>query len=169
MKKEFLECGKVCSPHGVRGALKIEPWCDTPRVLAEQKRIFLAESNGTYRELKVKSASQSSGFVLMSLFGIETREEAQAMKNVILYLHRDDIPLKRGAALIADMIDLPVIDIDTGRVYGTLASVSDGVRAKLYTVKTESGEVILPGVPEFIKEIDIERGIFIHTIPGFFD
>ena len=46
MKKEYLECGKVCSAHGVRGAIKVEHWCDAPRVLASQKRVFFAEKDG---------------------------------------------------------------------------------------------------------------------------
>ena len=168
MKKEYLECGKVCSAHGVRGVLKIESWCDEPKVLAKQKRVFFAEVDGVYKEIKVISASVNAKFVLMLLEGIDTRELAQAEKNRILYLHRSDIPLKKGSHLIADMIGLPVINIDTGRIYGTLSEVNDGVQAKLYTVKTDCGEVLLPGIPEFIKEIDTERGIFIRTIPGFF-
>ena len=168
MKKEYLECGKVCSPHGVRGALKIEPWCDSPKVLASQKRIFLAEKDGSYKEVRVISASVSTRFVLMTIEGIDTREAAQAQKNRILYLNRADIPLKKGAVLIADMIGLPVIDVDTGRVYGRLSEVNDGVQAKLYTVSTKTGEVILPGVDEFIKEIDTDKGVFIRPIPGFF-
>lgn len=169
MKIKYLECGKICSAHGVRGAVKVEPWCDSPRVLASQKRVFLRSSDGEYRELRVVAASVSAQFVLMTLDGIASREEAQGYKNTVLYLAREDIPVPKGAALIADMIGLPVIDIDTGRVYGTLKSVDDGVQAKLYTVSTESGEVLLPGVPEFIKEIDTERGVFVRTIPGFFD
>lgn len=169
MKKEYIECGKVCSAHGVRGVMKIEPWCDSPRVLATQKRVFVLCPDGTYAKRDVVSASVSGRFVLMGLLGVDSREAAQAEKNRILYLHRDDIPVKRGAVLIADMIGLPVIDVDTGRVYGTLSDVSDGVCNKLYTVSAESGEVIIPGVSEFIKEIDTERGVFIRTIPGFFD
>ena len=57
MKKEYLECGKVCSAHGVRGGVKVESWCDSPSVLAKQKRIFLAEKDGSYREAQVLSAS----------------------------------------------------------------------------------------------------------------
>ena len=169
MKKEYLECGKVCSAHGVRGALKIEHWCDSPRVLANQKRVFFEEADGSYKELAVISASVSGNFVLMSLDKISTREDAQAEKNRVIYLHRSDIPVKRGAVLIADMIGLPVINIDTGRVYGTLSEVNDGVQYKLYTVKTESGDVLLPGINEFVKEIDTERGVFIRPIPGFFN
>ena len=91
------------------------------------------------------------------------------IKNTVLYLHRDDIPVPKGAMLIADMIGLPVVDFDTGRVYGEISDVRDGVRYKLYTVKTDSGDVILPGVDEFIKEITEERGLLVQPIPGFFD
>ena len=137
-------------------------------MLASQKRVFIELGEGVYEKRDVISASVSGRFVLMDI-GIASREAAQAEKNRILYLHRDDIPLKNGAVLIADMIGLPVIDVDTGRVYGTLSDVSDGVRNKLYTVASENGEVIIPGVPEFIKEINTERGVFIRTIPGLFD
>ena len=167
MKKEFLECGKICSAHGVRGAVKVEPWCDSPKVLASQKRVFIFEG-GIYRQLDVKSASVSAKLVLMTLSGIDTRESAQAYKNTVLYLKREDIPIKKGDVLIADMIDLPVIDVDTGRVYGTILEVNDGVQGKLYTIKTDRGEVIFPGIAQFVKEIDAERGVFIRPIPGFF-
>ena len=80
MKKEFLECGKICSAHGVHGALKVEPWCDSPKVLANQKRIFI-EERGEYVLKNVKSASVSTRFVLMTIEGVDTREDAQAMKN----------------------------------------------------------------------------------------
>lgn len=168
MKKEYLEGGRVCTAHGVRGAVKVEAWCDSPKVLASQKRVFFVDGSGAYREVAVLSASVSNRFVLMQLDGIDTREAAQAEKGRVLYLNRNDIPVAKGAVLIADMIGLPVIDVDSGRVYGTLSEVNDGVQGKLYTVATDSGDVILPGIPEFIKEIDTERGVFVRTIPGFF-
>ena len=67
------------------------------------------------------------------------------------------------------MIGLPVIDCDDGTVYGTLREVSEGVAQKIYVVKTETGDVLIPDVPEFIKKIDTEKGIFIKPISGFFD
>ena len=169
MKKEYLECGMVRSAHGVRGIVNVECWCDSPRVLAKQKRVYILGRDGSYKEIKVVSASPAPDRVLMGLEGVDTREAAQGYKNTVLYLHRDDIPVPKGAMLIADMIGLPVVDFDTGRVYGEISDVRDGVRYKLYTVKTDSGEVILPGVDEFIKEITEERGLLVQPIPGFFD
>ena len=168
MKKEFLECGKVCSAHGIRGCMKIDPWCDTPRDLADKKRVFLADG-GKYKEYAVLSASVSGRTVLMTLEGITSREQVQAMKNTVLYLKREDIVLTDGAVLIADMIGLPLIDAESGKVYGEITEINDGVQGKLYTVKTDTGTVIFPGIPEFVKEIDTERGVFVRTIPGFFD
>lgn len=169
MKKEYLECGIVRSPHGVRGILNVESWCDSPRVLAKQKRVYILGRDGSYKEINVISASPAPDKVLMGLEGVDSREAAQGYKNTVLYLRREDIPVSKGAMLIADMIGLPVVDFDTGKVYGEISDVRDGVRYKLYTVKTDSGEVILPGVDEFIKEITEERGLLVRPIPGFFD
>ena len=168
MKKEFLECGKICSPHGVRGILKVEPWCDSPKVLARLKEIYFKRGE-SYEACAVISASVSTDLVLLGVEGVDSREAAQALKNTVVYAKRADIPVPEGRVLIADMIGLDVIDADSGRVYGTLADVTDGVRHQIYTVKTERGEVLFPAVDEFLEEIDTERGVFIHTIPGFFD
>ena len=168
MKKEYIECGCVRTAHGVRGLVKIESWCDTPKVLAGQKRVFIAEGEGKFKELKVLSASVMGDAVLMGIEGIESREDAFAYRGVTLYLHREDIPVKRGAVLIADIIGLPVIDRNTGRVYGTVKDVTDSPASKLYVIETDSGEVLLPGVKEFVKKIDTESGVYITPIPGFF-
>ena len=168
MKKEFLECGRVVSAHGVKAAFKVESWCDSPKILAKLKRVYFESSSG-YDEREVISASVADRFVIMTVSGVPTREDAQAYKGRVLFARREDIPIPEGRVLIADMIGLDVIDADTGRVYGTLADVTDGVRSQLYTVKTSKGEVLFPAVKEFLEEIDVEKGVFIHTIPGFFD
>ncbi|MBQ8879380.1 MAG: 16S rRNA processing protein RimM [Clostridia bacterium] len=168
MKREYLEAGRICSAHGVRGGLKIEHMCDSASVLAKQKRIFLL-SRGEYVERAVRTASPSGKFVIMTIEGVESREDAIALRGRDVYLHRSDVPVMRGAMLIVDMIGLPVIHAESGARLGTLSDVSDVAGRRIYTVSTESGEVLLPDVPEFIKEIDEERGIRVLPIPGLFD
>ena len=41
MNKNYLECGKIINTHGIKGALKVESWCDSPYILAELERVFL--------------------------------------------------------------------------------------------------------------------------------
>ena len=170
MKKTYLECGKIVAAHGVRGLMKIESWCDSPKVLAMQKRIFLAEGDGCYKEVSVESATLMGELVLMSLSGFSDRESAQAMKNTVIYLKREDIPLKPGAVLLADMISLPVYDAATGVLYGKVKDITDSVASRLLVIETEEGkEVLLPDIKEFVKEISVDRGVFITPIPGFFE
>lgn len=170
MKKEFLECGKIVGAHGVRGLIKVESWCDSPKILSAQKRVFLAEKDGSYKEMKIESASVSKDIVLMSLSGLCDREAAQGMKNTVLYLKREDIPLKRGSYLLADIIGLAVIDFNTGKVIGRVKDITDSPASRLYVIGTDGGnEVLLPGIKEFIKEIKLDEGVFVTPIPGFFD
>ena len=168
MKKEYLEAGRICSAHGVRGGVKIEHMCDSAAVLAKQKRIFLL-LRGEYTERRVQTASPSGKFVLMTLEGIDTREDAIALRGETVYLHRDDIPVGKGAMLIADMIGLPVYHAESGELLGSIADINDVAGRRIYAVATDKGEVLLPDVPEFIKEIDEARGMAVLPIPGFFD
>ena len=169
MKKELLECAKILAPHGVRGVMKLESYCDTPRILAAQKRVFLAAKDGTYKEAGVLTASVSGQHVLMQVEGITDRETVQGMQGSLLYLNRNDLKLRPGMHFLQDIIGLPVIDVNTGDVYGTVTDIQDAPRNKLYYIATEKGQVLLPEVDEFIKEIDTDRGVFVAPIPGFFD
>ena len=169
MKKEFLECGKVLSAHGVRGLVKVEPWCDSPKVLASQKRVYIKHGEGEYLPLAVNSGAVMGQICLMELEGIDTRETAQCKRGLVLYLRREQIPLRDGGYFIQDIIDLPVIDVDTGKVYGKIKEVTDGVQGKLFTVGTDKGDVLFPGIGEFVINVDIEKGVYVRPIPGFFD
>ena len=167
MKKEFLEGGRIVNAHGVRGLVKVDPWCDSPAVLASMKRVFLESATG-FSERRVITASSGGGTVIMNIEGIDTREGAIAMKNRVIFLHRDDIPVPEGAMLLQDMIGLPVIHAISGKTLGTLSRIDDAARGQIYTVATEKGDVLIPAVDEFIKEIDESRGISVLPIPGMF-
>ena len=169
MKKEYLECGKLVNTHGVRGAFKLEPWCDSPKVAASLSRIFLEQRDGSYKQMNVKTACPAANLVIMTLEGIDDLDTARLYKGKVVYAHRDDIPLAEGDFFISDIIDLPVYDIDTGRLYGTLTDADMSRKTPLYTIKTEKGDVLFPAIPEFVKEVDTEKGIFIRPISGFFD
>ncbi len=168
MKTEYLEGGRICTAHGVKGEVKIEHFCDSARVLARQKRVFFKNRDGSFAERAVLCASTAGQFVLMSISGIDSREDAIALRGVSIYLHRDDVPKSAGSLFIADMIDLPVIHFESGEMLGRISDVSDVAGRRIYTVKTDGADVLLPDVPDFIKEIS-EDSMKVLPIPGFFD
>ena len=169
MKQAYLEGGRICTSHGVKGLVKVEHLCDSPKVLLSVKRIFLKDRSGNVCEKKVLSSSVMGQFLLMAIEGISSREEAIAYRGKIFYLDREDIPLPKGAMFIADMIGLPVFHAETGESLGVLSDVNDIAGRRIYYVKYEGREILIPDVPEFIKEISEEGGMRVMPIPGLFD
>ncbi|MBQ9745770.1 MAG: 16S rRNA processing protein RimM [Clostridia bacterium] len=166
-KKEFLEVGKIINTHGVRGEVKIDPWCDSPEDFCTLSRVYLADKT----EFSVSHPRIINGkFILCSLSGIKTVEDAVKYKNKVIYVKREDLDIPEDAVLICDILGLPVIDKNTGKVYGKLTDVLQYTCQEVYEVTCENGEkVLIPNVPAFIAERDTENGIFITPIDGFFE
>ncbi len=166
--KEYLECGKIANTHGVKGAVIIDSWCDSPEVLCSIKTVY-TEKNGAYTPIDIKKALVYKGRVLAELAGLESLEDAAAMKNTVLFAKRSDLPIADGAFFVQDLIGLSVYEIGTDEKYGTLSDVISGAASELYEIKNERGTFLIPAVPEFVKEIDLEKGIFIKAIEGMFE
>ncbi|MBQ8140871.1 MAG: 16S rRNA processing protein RimM [Clostridia bacterium] len=167
-KKVYIECGKIINTHGFRGGVKLESWCNTPSDLASLGRIFIIE-NGGYAEKKVIKASVFKQFVIAELEGVSDMDAAMALKNTVIYAAREDFSLEDGEFFISDLVGLPVIDADSGKVYGRLSETINRGASDIYVVSTELGERMIPAVDEFIDRIDIEKGIYIRPIAGMFD
>lgn len=167
-KSQFLECGKIVNTHGVKGGLKLESWCDTPGDLASLKRVFLKEG-AEYKVYKVKKSSIFKQFVLLELDGINNIDIAMTLKGRIVFADRDDIAIDEDAFFIADIIGLDVIDFESGEKIGTLSDVLNLGASDLYEINTKNGKKLIPAVPEFIKEVNVEKGIFVSLIEGMLD
>jgi 16S rRNA processing protein RimM len=167
-KSQFLECGRIVNTHGVRGGLKLESWCDTPEDLASLKKVFL-KKGAEYVSHKVKRASVFKQFVLFELDSITDINQAELLKGTVVYADRDDITIDDDAVFIADLLGLPVIDLESGEEIGKLSDVLNLGASDLYEINTKNGKKLIPAVPEFIKEIDLDRGIFVSLIEGMLD
>ena len=168
MKKAYLECGKIVNTHGVTGAVKIDPWCDSPETLASLKKIYFL-NNGKYEKVKILKASVFKRFVLTTLDGVNDIDTAASLKETVIYAARDDLPLEEGDHFIEDLVGLLVMDAESGIKYGTLTGVINTGASDIYEIETENGMRMMPAVDEFVKEIDLEKGIFITPIEGMFD
>ena len=106
-KEKYLECGKIVSTHGVRGTVRLECYCDSPKVLATLKTMWKKEKDGTFTPFRVKASSVQKNMVLCTFENIGSLEEAIAMKGTLLYAERGDFKLKKGEHFIeTDALDL---------------------------------------------------------------
>lgn len=168
----YLECAQIVSTHGVKGTVRLENRCDTPKVLASLKTMYKKKGD-TYIPLAVRSSSVQKTMVLTSFEGVDTVEDAAAMRGTVLYAKREDFRLRRGEYFWADILGLPVIDFESEEVYGTLSNILTPGAHQVYVVKRDEGEFMIPAVPEFIKEIslgeDRPEGIYVKLIEGMIE
>ena len=165
----YPECGKIINTHGCHGAVKIEPWCDSPEVFAGLPTVYMREG-GELRPLQLKETSVFGGrFIFAELEGISTMEQAEALKGTVLYAKREDLHIPEGALLIAEMKGMKVWHAVSGVQLGTLSDVIHPANTDIYVIRTERGEVMVPVVAEFVKRVDENEGIFLAPIEGMFD
>lgn len=168
--ERYLECARIASTHGIRGAVKLENQCDSPEVLAELPYMYVREKDGSMRRLTVEHTAVQKTMVIAVFREITTVEQAAAMKWTVLYADREDVPLAEGAHFIADLIGLPVTDARAGRV-GVLKDVQSPAGQDIYEVERPDGTTFLfPAVPAFVKRVETEgedAGIYVELIDGF--
>lgn len=158
--KEFLDCGQITNTHGIHGEVRIVPWADSPDFLRQFAALYV---DGEAR--KVVSARVHKGSVIAKLDGVETVEGAMALKGKTVQIRRSDAKLPEGAFFLADIIGLDVVDGD-GQKIGVLKEVLSPSVQQVYVVRGER-EIMIPAVPEFILETNIEGGyIKVRLIEG---
>lgn len=110
MRKEYIEAGKIVTTHGIKGEVKLYPWCDDPDMFYDIETVYL-DSKGT-NPVKLQGVRYAKNMPLLKLEGFNSIEEASKLRDKIVYVHRDDIPMEEGEYLIQDLIGLKVIDAD---------------------------------------------------------
>lgn len=168
MKQQYLEAGRIVRTHGVRGELVLEPWADSPQFLADIP-LFYLDPHGQ-RPLEPLAARVHKGRLLLRLRGIDTLEQADALRGKILYLNRDAVPLAEGQYFLQDLLGCSVVDGTTGQVYGVLEEILSTPANDVYRVKNGEREFLFPAVKHMIKRTDPEAGVIeVLPIPGIFD
>ena len=167
--QEYLPACKIVTTHGVRGEMKAQPLCDGAKFLSGFKALYTAaDGAGEHRLLGVRA---QGNMLLVRLEGIGDMDAARAMVGRTLYLRKSEARLPEGRFFIDDVLGCEVRDAASGQVYGTVSEVSHPAAQDVYTVTDpDGGEHMIPVVPEFVQEIDVEaRCVLVTPIPGMFD
>jgi 16S rRNA processing protein RimM len=160
MKDKLLESGQIVNTHGVRGEVKIVPWADSPEFLCRFSTLYIDGA-----PWKVRTARAHKGNVIALLDGVDDVNAAMLLKNKVVSISRDDAQLPEGSFFLADIIGLDVVD-EAGAKLGVLADILSPSIQQVYVVKGDR-EILIPAVPEFILETNVEGGyIKVRLIEG---
>ncbi|MGN0559304.1 MAG: ribosome maturation factor RimM [Acutalibacteraceae bacterium] len=167
MLKKYLEIGKIVGTHGIKGEMRVTPWCDSLQFFCQFDTLYL--KNGE-QKLNVKSRPHKN-VALVKAEGIDDPQQADLYRGKILYMNRDDITLDKDVFFVQDIIGLEVLDADTKKSYGTVTDVLKTGANDVYEVKGKDGKsYYIPVIDDVVKQTDPENGcVLIKPMKGIFD
>lgn len=168
MIKDYLEIGKITGTHGIRGEMRVQPWCDSPEFMKKFKTLYLDKKG----EKPVKVSCRPHGhMVIMKAEGVDSVEEASKYREKVLFMKRSDAKLPEGKYFIQELIDCTVLDADNEKkCYGTLTDVSQTGANDVWHITNETGEYLIPAIPSVVIDTDVVSGIIkIRPLRGIFD
>ena len=161
MKSRFLEAGKVVNTHGINGEIKIQPWADTPDFLTGFTHIYIDGA-----PVRILTSRVHKGCVIAALDGISGIDDAIRLKNKTVFIDRDQARLEEGRYFIVDLIGLRAIDADSSDELGIITDVLKLPANDVYVIHGKR-EILVPAVPEFILETNIDAGfVRLHLLDG---
>jgi len=168
--KGFMAVGMITSMHGLRGEVKVELHTDFPERFVAEGVVYLGED---LKEVTITSARPHQGQMLMQFQGIEDRATAESLRGLWIFIPEDEaVDLEEDTYFVHDMIGLSVQTGD-GKLLGTLSEVLFTGANDVYIVQTPDEprrELLLPAIPEVIKEVDLDQGILkVELLPGLLD
>ena len=162
-----IEIGQIVNTFGIKGFVKANPWVNDVTRFDDLKKVYI-KIRKELKELEIEEVKYHKNQVLIKFKGIETVEEAETLRNAIIEIDRSDvITLEEGEYFIADLLQSEVFS-DEGEKLGILGDIYNTGSNDIYVVKNELGKsILLPGIPEVLKDIDVEnKKITVHLLKG---
>jgi len=158
--------GKIIKSFGLKGEVKVYPEIYNPNKFYNFKKLIIYTRLGEMVELEVENVRPGAGGTLLIKFkGINTREQADSLKSLYLYVKRKELdPLPEGEYYFCDLEGLKV-KTKKGKIIGKVFYIHRYVNFDVFEVRDEKDEIVMiPITSRFVKKIDLENGEIIVEI-----
>ncbi len=160
--------GEFGRAHGLKGEVRLKSHTGDP--LAVGSYGPLTGQDG--RPYTITQPRQAPGgapeMLVVRVSGVATREAAEALNRIALYLHRDKLPKAEDddEFLLADLIGLAVRDVD-GIVIGTIVDVPNFGGGDLLEIAPAAGgsSAFLPFTRAFVPTVSLAEGHVVAAPP----
>ena len=168
MGERLIEVGRVAGAFGVRGEVRITAYTEDPLALARYKRLRRQDGSAG---LTITQARAEKGSIVGRAEEIATKEEADALRGLRLYVARDELPeTEEDEFYLADLIGMRVQNVQSNAVeksLGTVKSVQNFGAGDVLEIAPEGGGPTwyLPFTREAVPEVRISEGVILVSPP----
>lgn len=167
--KRYLEIGQIVGAHGIKGEMRVFPWCDSPDYLTKFKKLYF-DINGR-QSAAIERCRPHGNITILKLEGIEDINSVLLKRGKTLFADRNDVELPEGDYYFQDLIGCVVIDYESGKEYGLLSNISKTGANDVWHIEDENKkEYLIPAIKDVVKHIDIIGGLVkISPLKGIFN
>jgi len=154
---------RIGAAHGVRGAVKI--WTFTEDPFAVKRYGPLSTKDGA-RQFEVTSAREAKGHLVAQLKGITTRDEAERLNGIELYVPREKLPATdEDEYYHADLIGLAAVTTADEALGRVVAIHNFGAGDILEIAPPHGATMLLPFTNAVVPTVDIAGGRVLIELP----
>ena len=147
---------RIGAAHGVRGEVRL--WTFTEDPLAVLQYGPLSTKDGA-RQIEVARARAAKDHLVATLKGVATRDEAERLNGVELYVARDKLPpTDDGEYYHADLIGLAAVGIDGNAIGRVVAIHNFGAGDIIEIAPPQGATLMLPFTDAVVPTVDIAGG-----------
>jgi 16S rRNA processing protein RimM len=155
---------RIGAPHGVRGAVKL--WTFTEDPMAVKQYGPLATKDGA-RKFEVASAREANGHLVATLKGVATREDAERLNGIELYIPRDKLPATEADEYYhADLIGLAAVNAALEPIGRVIAIHNFGAGDIIEIAPPQGATLLLPFTNAVVPTVDLAAARVVIEIPG---
>ena len=172
--KTKLRVGRLVKAHGLKGALKLELYTDSPgqRFRAGQElELQVPETSEWFgKTVKVAELRFYNQSPVLFLEGIQDRSQAETLVKAILLIETDLEQLPEDPEAWYDHQLVGLTALIGEEVVGKVIRVDHLPAQDLLAIETSNGEVLVPFVKQIVPSVDIQKGQIVLTPPaGLFE
>jgi len=160
----FLLVGRLGRPHGLDGTLQFQVLTDFPERLDEDAQVFVGKKKDPVRIQYLRTHGNK---FLIRLESVESRDDAELFRNSEVFVRAADVPaLPDGEYYQHQLLGLLVMTVD-GIELGSITEIlSTGANDVLIVSAEGRKEILIPKTDETVREIDLEKGIVLVSLPA---
>jgi 16S rRNA processing protein RimM len=155
---------RIGAAHGVRGAVKL--WTFTEDPLAVKTYGPLVTKDGT-RSFEVATAREANGHLVATLKGIATREDAERLNGLELYVAREKLPATdQDEYYHADLIGLDAVTLANEPLGRVIAIHNFGAGDIIEIAPPNGATLLLPFTNAVVPTVDLAAGHVVIELPS---
>jgi 16S rRNA processing protein RimM len=172
--KTKLRVGRLVKAHGLKGAIKLELYTDSPDQRFKPGQVLelqVPESSDWFgKTVTVSELRFYNQSPVLFLEGIDDRSKAETLIKAILLIETETtvLPDEPEAWYDHQLVGLKAMVGD--ELVGTVVRVDHLPAQDLLAIETAEGEVLVPFVKQIVPDVSLERGQLTLTPPdGLFE